>query len=322
MDSANKQVICPVCGSEDVKFFCFGYDMLYKMTPDKFSILECNKCSALFINPFLNQEQASKFYPQNYYSYEISNQPKGFFENLKSKIIDYHTNSEAKFDLFDRILIMIFKNKFSGVPLYRKEGGKFLDIGCGSGANLKTVKEYGWEAYGIELDEKAVKYAKKNGFNVECASLEKATFPIRFDSIRIWHVFEHLTNPNAALRKISQLLKDDGEILMAVPNSDSFSRMIFESYWYNLDVPRHVVNYCPRTLRYLCEKNNLRIEKIIYASCGSYVGSISNFLKYNFGIKRNLIDNIFLVILFSPLDFLSDFFKKGDTIFITLKKNH
>jgi 2-polyprenyl-3-methyl-5-hydroxy-6-metoxy-1,4-benzoquinol methylase len=290
------------------------------MTPDRFSVLECRNCHALFINPFPNQEQTSKFYPQNYYSYEISNHPKGFFENLKKKIIDYHTNPKAKFNFFDKILILIFKNKFSGVPLYRKEGGKFLDIGCGSGANLKTVKEYGWKAYGIELDEKAVTYAKRSGLDVECVSLEKAIFPTKFDSIRIWHVFEHLTNPNESIKKISEILDDDGEILMAIPNSNSWAKKIFKKYWYSLDIPRHIIIYSPETLNQILKNNNLKIKELKFASCGSFVGSISNFLKFNFGYNGNLINNIFLISIFSIFDYLSDIFKKGDTIFITINK--
>lgn len=315
-----KEGNCPVCKSSDVNFFCFGYDILYRMTSDTFSVLKCKRCHALFINPFPSQEQSRKFYPQNYYSYETSDQPKGFFESLKKKIIDYYTNPKAKFNLFDKILVMIFKNKFSGVPLYKKERGRFLDIGCGSGVNLRIVKEYGWEPYGIELDEKAVEFAKNDGLNVECSSLEQAKFSVKFDSIRIWHVFEHLNNPDKAMEKIAGLLADDGEILMAVPNSNSWTRKIFKKYWYGLDVPRHVVNYSPKTLNYILEKNNLKIKELKYASCGSFIGSISNLLKFNFEYNTNLIDNFFLVTLFSPLDYLSDLFSQGDTIFLKIIK--
>lgn len=316
----NKKIECPVCRSFRTEFRFFGYDILYKIVEDKFSIFSCRDCGAMILSPFPSRERTKDFYPKDYYSYETS-QPQGFFESLKKKIIRYHTELGAKFNFFDRFFIVVFKNKFSGVPLYKKEGGKFLDIGCGSGSNLKTVKEYGWEAQGIELDKRAVEHAKKQGLNVECAGLEEVNFSgKKFDSIRIWHVFEHLTNPNEAMTKIYHLLEDGGEILMAVPNSNSFPRILFGKYWYGLDVPRHVVNYCPKTLRYLCRKNNLKIEKIVYASCGSFIGSISNFLRHNFGYREDLINNMFLVILFSPLDFLSDFLKKGDTIFLTIKK--
>lgn len=311
---------CPICESKKNKFSCFGYDILYRMVNDKFSVFSCRDCGAMFVEPFPSRKKTSEYYPKNYYSYDTSSY-QGFFENLKKKIVKYHTEPEAKFSFFDKLLIMIFKNKFSGVPLYKKENGKFLDIGCGSGVNLKTTREYGWEAHGIELDEKAVEYAKSQGLNVQRASLEEAQFfGNKFDCIRIWHVFEHLTDPNGVMKKISEILNDDGEILMAVPNTDSFPRILFGTYWYGLDVPRHVINYCPKALRYLCKKNDLKIEKIFCASCGSYVGSFSNFLRKKFGYNGNLINNLFLIALFSPLDFLSDFLKKGDTIFLTIKK--
>jgi 2-polyprenyl-3-methyl-5-hydroxy-6-metoxy-1,4-benzoquinol methylase len=311
---------CPVCNSEKNKFEFRGWDILYWMVEDEFSILSCQNCRAMFIDPFPSRERTNDFYPKNYYSYETS-EPKGFFEDVKKKIIKFHTDPDAKLGFFDKFLVMLFKSKFSGMPLYKKEGGRFLDIGCGNGTNLRIVKTYGWEAYGIELDKNAVEFAKKQGLNVEQAGLEEADLSgKKFDCIRIWHVFEHLTEPNGAMAKLSGLLNENGEILMAVPNSDSLPRRLFKTYWYALDAPRHVINYCPKTLRYLCRKNNLKIEKIVYASCGSYVGSFSNFFRRNFGYSGNLINNLFLIALFSPLDFLSDFLKKGDTIFVTIKK--
>jgi len=52
---------------------------------------------------------------------------------------------------------------FLGVPNYVKNG-KVLEIGCGSGYGVKLINKYFHpkEIYGIDMDEKMIKLAKKN----------------------------------------------------------------------------------------------------------------------------------------------------------------
>jgi 2-polyprenyl-3-methyl-5-hydroxy-6-metoxy-1,4-benzoquinol methylase len=315
----NKKNKCPVCRSVS-SYKYKGYDILYNTTNKEFHIFECVICKALFLKPFPTKEQTFAFYPTHYYSYSADDNV-GFFEKVKQIIIKSKMEPQKKLSLYESILITLFKNKFSGIPLYKKRNAAFLDIGCGNGSNLKLLNKYGWKTYGIELDKNAVKHAKKQGLNVTQKSLEDASFKgVKFDCIRIWHVFEHLTDPHLAMKKLSSLLKDNGEILMAVPNTDSFARKLFGTYWYGLDVPRHVINYSPHTLTYLCAQYDLRITEVRYASVGAYIASISHFLRKNFGFTSNLINNLFLVFLTAPLDFASDLLGKGDTIFLKIKK--
>ncbi len=312
---------CPVCHSEKKSFLFTAYDILYRMVEDKFTVYKCQGCFAVFLSPFPTQEETEKFYPKNYYSYDTT-ESDGFFESLKKKIIESKMDGKATLNWKERLLVFMFQNKFSGIPLYRKDGGKFLDIGCGSGKNLNILNRYGWDTYGIELDADAVRHAKSEGLKVERSSIETANFgDIKFDSIRIWHVFEHLTDPQEATEKLKDWLADDGEILMALPNAHSWARIIFGRYWYGLDVPRHVISYSPETLSFLMEKNGLKISELKYSSCGSFVGSISNFFRRECGYHGNLVNNIFLIFLFAPLDYLSDIFKRGDTIFLRIQKN-
>lgn len=312
------KTICPVCHSAATRYIFTGYDLLHRTTNDDFKVFYCAKCKALFLNPLPSEKEIATFYPKTYYSYK-SNQT-SFFTRLKDDIIKNYFEPDRKISLKDKIMVKIFKNKFAGLPFYRKKNGRFLDVGCGSGENLKILNKYGWDTFGIEIDSKAIKKARKQKLNVQCTTLENLKTRGKFDAIRIWHVFEHLKDPNAAILKLSNLLKKDGEILMAVPNTNSFGRIFFRQYWYNMDVPRHIINYSLETLNYLFGKHHLVCSELKYASAGVIPGSISNFLRGKFHYQKNLIDNIFLVFLFYPLDMISDLLKKGDIIFLKIKK--
>ena len=309
---------CPLCKSNNIKYSLTGKDLLYKISDHEYPIFACDNCSAMFLNPFPSAEQTSQFYPKSYYSYETSHAD-GFFEKVRKNIVEYHLNPKNKLSLIDKFFVFIFRSKFSGIPLYKKKGGKFLDIGCGIGSNLKLLNSYGWETHGIEIDENAVKHARKNGLNVTKNTIENVDFGInKFDCIRLWHVLEHLTNPISALNKIKLQLSPNGEILIAVPNTNSFAKKLFRNYWYSLDTPRHVINYSSKTIQYLCQKNQLKISKIQYSSAASFLGGISHLLRSHLNFEGNLVNNYFLLILLSPLDFISDMLHQGDTIFVKI----
>ena len=106
-----------------------------------------------------------------------------------------------------------------GVPAIpqkpRIKKGKILDVGCGSGDTLALLKKLGWDVYGLEIDKNAVKVARERGLvNVKLGGYEKiASFPNNyFDSIRLYHVIEHIPDPRACLKLIYKKLKPGGRL--------------------------------------------------------------------------------------------------------------
>jgi SAM-dependent methyltransferase len=69
-----------------------------------------------------------------------------------------------------------------------------------------------------------------------------------FDAITCFHVFEHLYEPQAVLRKVAEWLKPGGIFYAMMPNIDSAGARIFGSYWYALELPRHLYHFSPRSL--------------------------------------------------------------------------
>lgn len=94
---------------------------------------------------------------------------------------------------------------------------KILDVGCGHIDFLKDIY-LKTESYGIDLDEFAL---NKNEFikYKEISDVEKMPFKDNFFDIVIcsW-VFEHLENPEFAIREIYRVLKFNGKIIFITPN--------------------------------------------------------------------------------------------------------
>ena len=135
-------------------------------------------------------------------------------------------------------------------------GKKILDIGCGTGQFLCIAKDRGWETYGIEPSAKASEYAqKKFGLKVLTKKLEEAELPDKyFDVITMWHSLEHIPDPSGSLQAINRSLKDNGLLVISLPNISSFDAKYYGKLWRGLSIPFHLYHYSPKTLRILLEK--------------------------------------------------------------------
>jgi SAM-dependent methyltransferase len=125
-----------------------------------------------------------------------------------------------------------------------------LDIGCGDGEFLGVLRELGWECHGTELTEvTARRAAAVPGLSIRAGALTSDAYPRgRFDLVSLWHVLEHLPDPDQTLRDCAGWLAEGGLLLVAVPNLDSWQSRFFRGSWFHLDPPFHLHHFAPRSL--------------------------------------------------------------------------
>jgi 2-polyprenyl-3-methyl-5-hydroxy-6-metoxy-1,4-benzoquinol methylase len=145
-----------------------------------------------------------------------------------------------------------------------KTGGALLDLGCSSGAFLVTLKGASWTLSGIEMSEGAAKQAAaRSGAEVFVGDILDAPFaPSSFDVITCFDVLEHVYEPRKVMEKVRQWLKPGGIFYTLVPNIECGEARIFKSYWYGLELPRHLSHFSPRSLRYLAESVGLTVASL------------------------------------------------------------
>ena len=269
---------CFVCGSiQHSKILECIDDTVSK---EKFTIVKCGKCGFNFTNPRPIENELYKYYESNdYVSHSDTN--KGLINSL------YHT--VRKYTL---------KRKVKLINTLSKKGS-ILDIGSGTGHFLKACNENGWRTTGIEPSESTRKTAIKN-LNLDIREenqielLEHKTF----DVITMWHVLEHVPKLNERIEEINNLLKEEGTLIIAVPNRMSYDARIYKENWAGYDVPRHLYHFSPEDIKNLFEKHGFEVVKIkpmIFDAF--YVSMLSekiktgrpNFLK---GVINGLISNM------------------------------
>lgn len=171
--------------------------------------------------------------------------------------------------------------------------GTILDIGCGRGIFLRKLKKYGWAPMGTELFEEAQTIAEALEIPIRIGDLKELTLGAKvFDVVTLWHTLEHIEDLSI-LKKIYEVLKQNGILVISVPNIASIQARIFKKNWFHINEPYHIHHFSPRSLSTLLVNN------------GFSPYAINHFrFTYNFfGWLEGFIDAIFKQrnILFSEL---------------------
>lgn len=122
--------------------------------------------------------------------------------------------------------------------------GRFLEVGCGEGATLEYVRSKGADyVAGIDSNSAAIAAANRKGLDrAIVADIEKDELPFgekEFDCIVLADVLEHLYDPWSVLRKLRSRLKDDGRMLLSIPNVKHYSvlgPLVFRDEWSYSDI--------------------------------------------------------------------------------------
>jgi ubiquinone/menaquinone biosynthesis C-methylase UbiE len=263
-----KTLKCDICFSNDSEQLFKVRDYSVKVDDLQiFNIVRCRKCGLVYMNPQPNHEELSQYYGNKYYTHvpagEKNNSKKGRVFKLlrwvKRKII---TGNEFK------------------LPIH-SEVGRFLDVGCGKGNYItEYMKQYPqWEFFGIEPDSQSAKLASQlDSVIIINNTIKNAKFSDNFfDILMMNHSLEHIPNPSETLQECQRILKEDGKIIIRVPNFGSLAAKIFKQYWVAIDAPRHLFHFTEKTIHTMLDKAGFNV---LISRRRALPGSISQSLNY------------------------------------------
>jgi ubiquinone/menaquinone biosynthesis C-methylase UbiE len=117
----------------------------------------------------------------------------------------------------------------NNIVLKMIRGKTILDIGCGRGELMRSMKRRGKEVYGIDFSEKMLKGCK--GLNVLQGSAEDLPFKDdMFDCVTAVGLIEYLKVDERLIGEIYRVLKPKGIAIISYRNYDFkyYSKRIFE----------------------------------------------------------------------------------------------
>ena len=289
---------CPVCSGTKLapKLNCIDHST----SKETFVIVSCETCDFTFTNQRPKEEDLGEYYKSDMYISHTNN-TKGLFNWMYQTVRKYAIGTKVN------LLKKTSQNK------------NHLDIGCGTGEFLNACQKAGYNTNGIEPSETAREQAIKN-FNL---SVSKNTNldqfqKEEFDSISMWHVLEHVPNLNETIEGFSQVLSENGKVIIAVPNHKSWDSSHYKEFWAAWDAPIHLWHFSKDSIEKLFNKHNFKlIESKPMLFDSFYVALLSEEFKTG---KKKFITG-FIIGLISNI--IGIFTKRGcsSTIYVFEKKN-
>jgi len=220
---------CDLCGCEFHKIRYKQPDLWLWVNQFEFPIVECTNCGLVYVNPRPNQDTMKFYYPSDYHC-------------------NRNTEKENTRYLAQKKYLPNLDNK------------KVLDIGCARGDFLAFLKkEYPlMQSYGVDLFSEKVNYCDidfQNKLLNDCSY--KSNY---FDTIISFAVFEHLHNPSGYFKESSRILKNQGELIVLVTNSES----CYGKYAHCEDIPRHLYHFSEKSLLGYAEKFGLELKSVVF----------------------------------------------------------
>lgn len=225
---------------DDADVVARGKDWIFHASEDELTAVRCRRCDHVYLNPRPTPEAIAVMYPETYPSFS------GAFEAERS--------------LFGRVKDRILLSRFNSVGRDLPAGARVLDIGCGDGQFLLSIRRARPDIDLSGLDWKFSDSNRRNlgahGISLFEARVEDADLPQdHFDLILMNQLIEHLWEPEPAMRKLLYALRPGGRISIETPNTDGWDRRWFlDGFWGGYYFPRHLNLFSGAGLSRLVER--------------------------------------------------------------------
>ena len=199
------------------------------LTKEVFSIIKTEQEGLLKTDPFPPKEEIKKYYKTEEY-------------------FSHNSKSEGLFAFFYRLLRAInFKLKYNSIKHLLNQGS-LLDFGCGEGYFLRQMNNKGYSCYGVDPFRNKSKKISQSIFDEELSDLG-------FKTITAWHSVEHVYDLEKTIIRFHDVLSENGLVVVAVPNHNSYDAKYYKNLWAGYDTPRHLWHFNKTGLRNVFERN-------------------------------------------------------------------
>lgn len=164
---------------------------------------------------------------------------------------------------------------------------RLLDVGSWYGDFLVVARQEGFSVAAVEPNSEARRYlGERLDIDVvhDIEEAAKVYGSESFDIVSLFHVLEHMVDPQRTLQLIYGLLSMKGLVIIRVPNIKSMCFKLLGKGWGGVQ-RTHVVYYAPDTLGRLLENCGFQIE-LVKTRAFPQVNEVVEILK---GVLRNVL---------------------------------
>jgi hypothetical protein len=226
-----------------------------------FEVVTCSGCGLVYVTPRLQGQALVDVYGEGYWK---SDNPK------QRGYADYARESA--------LYLRTFEKRMALVQRWIPQRARILDVGCAAGYFLRTAQRHGHDVHGVELSpaiaHEAVKALGQDRVHVgtlDEAIEQKGHRPASFDLVTLWDVIEHVPDPQHVLRRVRELVKPGGKLLLETQNVASRWARLLGPRWHHYKHHEHLYHFAPGTIRRLLGDCGFTVLDIGAAYAGKYV---------------------------------------------------
>lgn len=178
---------------------------------------------------------------------------------------------DAVLDALHRTQLGAYRAQARRLTAVTGRPGRVLEVGCHVGGFLAAARELGWEAAGVDVNARAVRWLCRRGFDVTFGELADTDPAQRWDAVALWSCLDQLPDPVAALRDAATRLDAGGVLALRVPNGGTYARLRARGSPLARAVLAHDNllafpyrwGFTPRSLGALLERAGLRVVRVV-----------------------------------------------------------
>lgn len=216
---------CPVCGGTSFSTYQVG----------RTAMLRCHDCHVTLTPRHISIENDERFYEHEYVMNPSS--------RASARQLHY-----SRYPEFIRLI--------AETRVYGPTSGRWLDVGCGTGAFLEECRHAGYEVEGVELSKSAASEARNAALKVT-RTLEECDGS--YDVVSMWHVLEHMQEPRVTLQSLRAMIRPNGVLCIRVPDFTSVWSRLLGDRWVWFQPRQHIVHFGPKNLQRLLHESGYTV---------------------------------------------------------------
>ena len=222
-----KHTVCILCNASNISIL-LGYEI------HQLSI--CRNCGFVFMSRIPTMEELNSHY----------------------KLYSYATNS-----VVSPLTVLSYHQLLDEMEVYR-ENNTIIDVGCGKGWFLLEARKRGWDVYGTEFSDEAIKICIGNGIKMVKGDLDSLDFEkVKFDVVFSSEVIEHVNNPIEQFEQMFSILRPGGLLYLTTPNFNCYLRFKYKANYTIIEYPEHLSYYTKATMHMGLSKAGFEKRKLL-----------------------------------------------------------
>jgi SAM-dependent methyltransferase len=138
--------------------------------------------------------------------------------------------------------------------------GRWLEVGCSTGAFLEAAAAEAVDVEGIDLSDAAVGEARARGLRARALLLSECAPADPFDALIAFDVIEHLPDPAEFLEQARRVLRPSGRLVLTTPDTGTLSARLLGRRWYFYIPVVHITHFDRANLALLLRRHGFAVR--------------------------------------------------------------